>query len=207
LVGSVELVQALITLFVVCDPLGSLPVFMALSGEMDGSSRRRLALLGVLTAFALLAGFATFGRGLLDVLEISTESFRIAGGMILFLFALTLVFGEPKHKRDLAERGEIGQAAVFPLAVPSIASPGAMLTATLLAGGETGLSGPLVVIGLLAAVLAATFLILLAAEPLHRVIGDAGAAAISRVMGMILAAIAVDEVLRAMVHLGVLEGL
>ena len=197
------LLQDLITLFVVCDPLGSLPVFMAVSEGLSPTRQRRLAMLAVLTAFGVLAGFATLGRDLLALLEISPESFRIAGGTVLFLFALTLIFGEPKHERDLASRRDIGQAAVFPVAIPSIASPGAMLTATLLAEGE-GWAGAVTTLALLAAVMAATFAILLAAGPLHRVIGDAGAAAISRVMGMILAAIAVDEVLRALVHIGAL---
>lgn len=199
------LAQDFITLFVVCDPLGSLPVFMAVTVGMSGRRQRRLAVLAVLTAFLVLAGFALFGRDLLALLDISPESFRIAGGMVLFLFALTLILGEPKHERDLAARSDIGQAAVFPVAIPSIASPGAMLTATLLAESEGGaVHGPLGMLALLAAVMAATLVILLLATPLHRVIGDAGAAVISRVMGMILAAIAVDEVLRALVHIGAL---
>jgi multiple antibiotic resistance protein len=200
---SAGLAQDLITLFVVCDPLGSLPVFMAVGEELSAPRQRRLAALVALTAFGVLAGFALFGRGLLDLLDISPESFRIAGGLILFLFALTLVFGEPKHERDLASRRDLGQAAVFPLAIPSIASPGAMLTATLLAEGD-GVSAAGAVVAMLAAVLLATFAILLAARPIHRIIGDAGAAVISRIMGMILAAVAVDEVLRALVHIGVI---
>jgi multiple antibiotic resistance protein len=157
-----------------------------------------------MTAFIVLSGFALIGRDVLDLLDISPESFRIAGGLILFLFALTLVFGEPKHEKDLAGQRDLSQAAVFPLAIPSIASPGAMLAATLLAEEDGAAGGPLGVIALLAAVMAATLAILLAGPALHRVIGDAGAAAISRVMGMILGAIAVDEVLRAFVHIGAL---
>jgi multiple antibiotic resistance protein len=197
------MLQDFLTLLVVCDPLGSLPVLMAAGAGLSPARQRRLAVLAVLTAFGVLAGFALFGRDLLDLLDISTDSFRIAGGMILFLFALTLVFGDPKHERDLATGGaDLANAAVFPLAIPSIASPGAMLSATLLAEGD---GGPLAVVGLIAAALLVTMLVLLAAAPLHRVIGDAGAAVTSRVMGMILAAIAVDEILRAMAHIGLLE--
>jgi multiple antibiotic resistance protein len=177
---------------------------MALGEGMSPSRQRRLALLAVLFAFGVLSGFALFGRDMLDLLRISPESFRIAGGMILFLFALTLVFGEPKHERDLASRRDIGEAAVFPLAIPSIASPGAMLMAALLVESDGNGATPLGVVGLLAFVLTATFAILLTAGPLHRLIGDAGAALISRVMGMILAAIAVDEILRALAHIGVI---
>lgn len=199
------LLQDFITLFVVCDPLGSLPVLMSVSEGMSDSRRRRLAALAVLTAFLVLALFAAVGRQFLDLIDISVESFRIAGGMVLFLFGLTLIFGQPKHEADLASSEGVGQTAVFPIAIPSIASPGAMLTATLLAGGggDGGL-GRLGVIALLAAVMAVTLAILMAAGPLHRVIGDAGAAAITRVMGMILTAIAVDEVLKALIHIGAL---
>lgn len=202
-----ELLETAVLLFVVVDPLGSLPVFMAVSAELSGRARRRLALEAVGVAFAVLAGFALGGRPLLSLLDVSIESFRAAGGVVLFLFALTLIFGDPKHERDLASAGDLAQTAVFPLAIPSLASPGAMLAATLLAqGGAPGAPGPAATLALLAAVLALAAAILIAAGPLHQAIGDAGAAAISRVMGMILAAVAADEVLGALARMGALPG-
>jgi len=197
-------IQAFVTLWVVVDPLGTLPVLMALATGMSAADRHRLAIEAVVVAFGVLAVFCLFGGAVLRGLDISVESFRIAGGMVLFLFALTLIFGESKHERDLASAGSIAQSAVFPLAMPSLASPGAMLTVTLLAEEDQRSVGILWTLGLLAGVMLTALAILLLSGPLHRVIGDAGAAVISRVMGMILAAIAVNEVLLGFVHIGAL---
>lgn len=161
-----------------------------------------------LAAFGFLALFAVAGAPALSALGVSLEAFRIAGGIVLFLFALRLIFGEPKHQSDLASVSSLAQTAVFPLAIPSLASPGAMLAATLTsfgAGGE-GL-GPLLTLALLAAVMLTALALLLAASPIHRVIGDAGAGAISRIMGVVLAAVAVEEVLGAFVSLGALPAI
>lgn len=125
---------------------------------------------------------------------------------MLLLFALTLIFGDDKHERDLASYGGVDQAAAFPVAIPSLASPGAMLTVVLLADGESG-PIPWFSLALLAGAMATALIILLAAEPLHKAIGDAGAAVISRVMGMILAAVAVDEMLRALVEIELIPAL
>lgn len=199
-------VQGFITLWVVIDPLGTLPVFMTVAAGLGGAPRRRLAFEATAIAFGVLAGFAFFGRAVLDVLDISLVSFRIAGGIVLLLFALTLIFGDDKHERDLASYGGVDQAAAFPVAIPSLASPGAMLTVVLLADGESG-PIPWFSLALLAGAMATALIILLAAEPLHKAIGDAGAAVISRVMGMILAAVAVDEMLRALVEIELIPAL
>lgn len=203
-----DLVQRAAAMWVVVDPLGTLPVMIAVSAGMTLAAARRLALRAVLTAFCLLAGFMLFGRAVLEALDISLVSFEIAGGMILFLFAMELIFSDPKHERDLAARRNPAEAAVFPLAIPSLASPGAMLTATLTAEEiGTGLTGAAMGLAMLAAVMASALAILWMAEPLHARIGAAGAALISRVMGMILAAIAVNEVLRALAQLGVISAI
>lgn len=200
-----DLIQRALAMWVVVDPLGTLPVMIAVSAGMTARAARHLALRGVLTAFGVLAGFMLFGRTVLDALDISLISFEIAGGMILFLFALELIFANPKHERDLAAHRNPAEAAVFPLAIPSLASPGAMLTATLTAEDVgVGIIGMLTGLALLAGVMASALAILWMAAPLHRRIGDAGSALISRVMGMILAAIAVNEVLRAFGQLGVI---
>jgi multiple antibiotic resistance protein len=204
--GSVDLVQDFATLWVVVDPLGSLPVLMTLAGRETGRTRHRLALEAVVIAFVVLAAFAVFGLWVLQGLGINLVSFRIAGGIVLMLFALMLIFGGDKHERDLASYGGVDQAAAFPLAIPSLASPGAMLVVVLLAERE-GTALPVVTLGLLGAALLTALAILLLAGPLHRLIGDAGAAVISRVMGLILAAVATDEVLRALETLGLLSGI
>lgn len=197
-------VQAFITLWVVVDPLGTLPVLMTVSEGLAPGQQRRIALEAVAVAGGVLALFALLGGPLLSALDISINSFRIAGGMVLFLFALTLVFGEAKHRRDLASHGPVDRIAVFPVAIPSMASPGAMLVVTLLAQDPQHY-GALVTLALLAGVMATAALILLLARPLHGAIGDTGASVVSRIMGMILASVAVDEVLEAFVNIGVIE--
>jgi multiple antibiotic resistance protein len=195
-------------MWVVVDPLGTLPVMIAVSAGLTAAAARRMAVRAVLTAFCVLAGFMLFGRAVLDALDISLISFEIAGGLVLFVFALQLIFADPKHERDLAAHRNPAEAAVFPLAIPSLASPGAMLTATLTAEEVgSGISGAATGLAMLGAVMASALAILWMAEPLHARIGDAGAALISRVMGMILAAIAVNEVLRALGQLGVIPAI
>ncbi|MGG7565763.1 MarC family protein [Rhodovulum sp. DZ06] len=192
-----------LSLWVVVDPLGTLPVMIAVSAGLGAAAARRLALRAALTAFAVLAGFMLLGRTVLAALEIPLHAFQIAGGLVLLLFALELIFADPKHERDLAAHQSPAEAAVFPLAIPSLASPGAMLTATLTAEEVgAGWGGKLLGLGLLGAVMLSALLILLAAAPLHRRIGDAGSALISRVMGMILAAVAVTEMLRGFAAVG-----
>jgi multiple antibiotic resistance protein len=204
--GSADLFQDFATLWVVVDPLGSLPVLMTLAGRETGRTRHRLAIEAVVIAFLVLAAFALFGLWVLQGLGIDLVSFRIAGGIVLMIFALMLIFGGDKHEMDLASYDSVDQAAAFPLAIPSLASPGAMLLVVLLAENE-GRTVPVVTLGLLAAALLTALAILLLAGPLHRLIGDAGAAVISRVMGLILAAVATDEVLRALETLGLVSGI
>ena len=194
-----------LSLWVVVDPLGTLPVMIAVSAGLAAPAARRLAIRACLTAFAVLAAFMLGGRAVLSALEIPAPAFQIAGGLVLLLFALELVFADPKHERDLAAHADPKEAAVFPLAIPSLASPGAMLTATLMTedlGVEGGLARQATGLALLTVVMASALAILLAAGWLHRLIGDAGAALISRIMGMILAAVAVTEMLRGLAAYG-----
>ena len=200
-----DLLRRALSLWVVVDPLGTLPVMIALSAGLPAVAARRLAIRACLTAFAVLAAFMLFGRAILQALDIPAPAFQIAGGLVLLLFALELVFSDPKHERDLAAHADPKEAAVFPLAIPSLASPGAMLTATLMTeeldvtgAGGGGPAAQAAGLALLTLVMASALAILLAAQPLHRAIGDAGSALISRIMGMILAAVAVTEMLRGL---------
>ena len=200
-----DLLRRALSLWVVVDPLGTLPVMIAVSAGLSAAAARRLAIRACLTAFAVLAAFMLAGRSVLAALEIPAPAFQIAGGLVLLLFALELVFADPKHERDLAAHADPKEAAVFPLAIPSLASPGAMLTATLMTddlGVEGGLARQATGLALLTLVMASALAILLAAGWLHRLIGDAGAALISRIMGMILAAVAVTEMLRGLAAYG-----
>ena len=149
----------------------------------------------------ILLFFIIGGKVLLAALGIPLTSFQIAGGIVLFLFALTMVFGPPKAEKELveAETAEhLRDIAVYPLAVPSIAGPGAMLGAVMLSDtGHFSLSDDAMNIAVTMVVLLATLGLLLMAYRINRAIGDSGVSVLSRIMGLILAAVAVDSVIQA----------
>ena len=193
------LLHDFITLWVVIDPIGTLPVFLAVTYGLSARARRRVALKAVVAAFAVLLGFILVGQLVLEGLGIALASFQLAGGIVLFLFALTMIFGQGKPQSELEERPSLTQTAIFPLAIPSLASPGAMLAVVILTDNNRfSLVQQAVTAGLMAGVMVAALAVLWAANPIRSAIGDAGASVISRVMGMILAAVAVDAVLAAL---------
>ncbi|MDF2234438.1 MarC family protein [Albimonas sp. CAU 1670] len=203
-----SLLRDFITLWVVIDPIGTLPVFLAVTFGVSAAARRRIAVHAVLVAFVVLTGFILAGQLVLEGLGIPLPSFQLAGGIVLFLFALSMIFGPGKPQSDLDDSASITQTAVFPVAIPSIASPGAMLAVVILTDNDRfSVTQQAMTAGLMAVVLAATLAIMLAVNPIHRLIGDAGASVISRVMGMILAAVAVDAVLNALQTIGALPAM
>lgn len=203
-----QLLQEFVTLWVVIDPIGTLPVFLAVTVGMSARQRRAVALRAVSVAFVVLALFIVAGQVVLEALGLALPSFQIAGGIVLFLFALSMIFGHSKPEEEIAEAERVARTSVFPVAIPSIASPGAMLAVVVLTDNDRfSVAHQLMTGALMALVLAATLVILLAAQPLHRVLGATGEAVISRVMGLVLAAVAVDAVLRALVTVGALPPL
>lgn len=200
-----DLIRDFVTIFVVVDPIGTLPVFVHATRGASVADQRGIALRAVAVAGGVLLFFVVFGQVLLEQIGISLASFQIAGGIVLFLFALTMIFGEGKPAAEVdAAAPDPMETAVFPLAMPSIASPGAMLAMVALTDNTRfSVAEQAVTVGLLAAVLAVALAVMLAAAPLNRRLGAGGAAVISRVMGMILAAVAVDTVLRGLAALGV----
>ncbi|MEQ8257222.1 MAG: MarC family protein [Roseovarius confluentis] len=201
------LARELVTLIVVIDPVGSIPVFLFAVQGVPRALHRRFALRAVAIAALVLLAFLVGGQFLLESLGLRLGSFQVAGGIILFLFAMTMIFGESKPAREIeeAERDHLA-GAVFPLAMPSIASPGAMLAIVILTDNHTeSLADQAITAGLLMLVLLLTLGLLLAATHVHRMIGSTGASVISRVMGIVLATIAVDAVLGGFNALGVME--
>ncbi|MGF1658257.1 MAG: MarC family protein [Rubrimonas sp.] len=199
------LIRDFITLFVVIDPIGSVPIFIHATRSAPADRHRAIAVRAVLVAGGVLMFFLVAGQLLLEGIGISLASFRIAGGIVLFLFALSMIFGDSKPETELAEADadDSMDKAVFPLAMPSIASPGAMLAVVALTDNDRfSVAQQAVTAGLLVGVLAITLAVLFAAVPLNRRLGSSGASVISRVMGIILAAVAVDAVLRALVDIG-----
>lgn len=203
-----SVLESFVTLWVVIDPIGTIPVFIAVTAGMTAAARRKTALLATLVSIGVLLFFLILGQILIDALGISLLSFQVAGGIILFLFALTMIFGEPKQETDLksvvddATEPERPSPAIFPLAVPSLASPGAMLAIVLLTDNDQVAIGnqaftAVVMVG----VLGIACLFMLLAEPIMKLIGHSGAAIVSRVMGMILASVAADAVLTSIVEI------
>lgn len=201
------LIREFVTLFVVIDPVGTVPVFLFAVQGVPAALHRRFALRAVAIAALVLLLFLVGGQILLETLGLRLGSFQIAGGIVLFLFAMTMIFGEskPVHEIEEAERDHLA-GAVFPLAMPSIASPGAMLAIVILTDNHTEtLTEQAVTAGLLLVVLFLTLMLLLMAGFIHRIIGSTGASVISRVMGIVLATIAVDSILGGMNMLGILD--
>ncbi len=186
-----------VLLWSVIDPIGTIPVFIAIAASLHGGvNPRQLAYKAITVAGCVLLFFVVAGEFLLDAMGIPLEAFQIAGGLVLFLFALTMIFGESKPEEELhmVQRGM--QSAVFPLAIPSIASPGAMTAAVLLTDNHRfswihQFFTTLVIL----VVLAITLVAMLLATRIMKIIGEAGASVVSRVMGLILAAVAVNSVL------------
>lgn len=187
-----------VTLWVVIDPLGTLPVFLAITATVDAATRRRSAIVAVLVSFAVLVFFVFAGHWLLARMGVSIGAFQIAGGVVLFLFALSMIHGNVHGEAHAGGDVNPMDLAIYPLAIPSIASPGAMLAAVVLTDdARNNFPDQMQTVVTFAAVLALTLAILLAAGPISRLIGRGGSAVISRVMGMILTALAVDLILTA----------
>lgn len=207
------LLSEFITLWVVIDPIGTLPVFIGATASLEPRLARMVAARAVLTAFLILLLFILFGQVILDALGLGLPSFQIAGGLVLFLFALTMIFGDGKPSHEVAQvekplsdqHVQARRVAVFPLAMPSIASPGAMLAVVMLTDNDRfSMAHQAMTASIMTVVLLVTLLILLAAAPILKVLRETGAAVVSRVMGMILAAVAVDTVLKGFVAIGVI---
>ncbi|WP_064683707.1 MarC family protein [Rhizobium bangladeshense] len=194
-----QLINAFTTLLVTIDPPGLAPLFLGLTTGMSRAQRTQVALRGSTIAFIILAVFALFGAGVLGVLGISIGAFRIAGGLLLFWIAFEMVFEKRQDRKEKATevaitKDHIENVAVFPLALPLIAGPGAISATILLAGTLATSIGKLQLIGVIAANLLLTFLMLLVAERLDRFLGVTGRAILTRLLGVILAALAAQFV-------------
>jgi multiple antibiotic resistance protein len=200
------MLEQFLTLWVVIDPIGTVPVFIAVTAAIGAKHRPRVAAQAVAVAAGVLLLFLVAGQFVIYGLGIGLEAFQIAGGIVLFLFALTMIFGQSKPERETEEVEEAGppsmELAVFPLAIPSIASPGAMLAVVLLTDNNRfSVPEQLVTAALMLVVLGVAFGLMLLAGPILKLIGKGGAAIISRVMGMLLASVAIDNVIEAVFDL------
>ena len=192
-------VSAFVTFLVVIDPPGCAPIFAGLTREASAAHRRSMAIRSVLIASGILLFFALLGEDLLSALGVSLSAFRISGGIMLFLIAIDMVFEKRTERREnraeeVASR-DVEDVSVFPMAIPMIAGPGSIASAMLLTARAEGLGETLTVLGALVATLMLTLIALLAAGPLMRLLGHKMEAMITRLLGVILAALAVQFVI------------
>lgn len=195
---------AFVTLFVVVDPIGLAPLFVALTGGMEPAARRRAGIRAVLIAAALMTLFGLLGDRLLGAVGISLPAFRIAGGALLFLTALDMLFERRTQRREGQHPTHADDPSVFPLATPLIAGPGALATMILLTGQAGGWTGVVVVHLAMAAVLVVVFALFQAAAPIERALGRTGTMVVTRLLGMLLAALATQFILDGMRGAGLL---
>ena len=193
-------VSACITFFVVIDPPGCAPIFASLTGGAAPAHRRAMAIRSVAIASGILLFFGLFGEDLLGALGVSLDAFRIAGGIMLFLIALEMVFEKRTERREsraqeINATPEIEDISVFPMAIPMIAGPGSIASIMLMMARSDGLDESLIVLGALASILVLTLVALLAAGPLMRLLGHKVEAMITRILGVILAALAAQFVI------------
>lgn len=192
--------SAFATFFVVIDPPGCAPIFASLTRDAAARERRMMAVRSVAIAAAILLFFGLFGEDLLEALGISLAAFRIAGGIMLFLIALEMVFEKRQERREnraneINASPEQDDISVFPMAIPMIAGPGSIASVMLLMARSDGMDESLMVIGALAAILILTMLALLAAGPMMRLLGHKVEGMITRILGVILAALAAQFVI------------
>ena len=191
--------NAFVTLLVVVDPLGLAPIFAALTRGFTEKHKRESAIRGTMLGALILFLFALAGDVLLEALGIGLPAFRIAGGLLLFLLALDMVFARPSGMRATTVREQEEESfqqdiSVFPLAIPLIAGPGAITTVLLYTGGSS--PGQLALfMGVLFVILLLTLASLLLAPRVMQLFGETGANVLSRVLGVLLAALAVQFVL------------
>jgi multiple antibiotic resistance protein len=192
-------ISALLTLFVVVDPVGLVPTFLAVTEDLPQRARRSVAVRSSIIAGAILIGTALIGDWLLRTLSISLPAFRIAGGLLLFSIASEMVFGvrlrrEGREAEEAVEE-HVRNIAAFPLAIPLLAGPGAITATVLLAGRANGnLTLIAILIGIVVLVAASCFVAFLFAERIGRAIGLTGNIVLSRLLGVLLAALAVQYV-------------
>ena len=193
------LLTGFVTLFVILDPLGLIPLFLTLTPGASAAERRRTAMRASVIAFAILALFAITGPAVLDGLGITLGAFRVAGGLFLFWIGFELVFEKRNERKGRsAERAvddvDDADIAAFPLAIPLMAGPGAISAVILLAGNLPGVVGKIGLLLVITAAMLATFACLAVAHRLDHFLGATGRAVISRLLGVLLAALAVQFV-------------
>lgn len=191
--------NAFVTLLVTIDPPGLAPLFLALTGGMNRAERGQVALRASIIAFGILALFAVAGTTILAVFGITLPAFRVAGGLLLFYIAFEMIFERRNERKEKSADAaitvdHIRNIAAFPLALPLIAGPGAISATVLLSGTFEAAHHRAMLVAIIAACIGLTWLVFIAAERIDRFLGETGRSILTRLLGVILAALAVQFV-------------
>jgi multiple antibiotic resistance protein len=200
------LLNAVVTLLVTIDPLGLVPIFIVVTAGMSAAARRRAALRATVTAAIVLIAFAFVGQPLIDLLGISIPAFRIAGGLLLFWIAFEMVFDFRRTRKaatadlaagatvEISADDSVHDVAIFPLAIPLIAGPGAISATILIASRAPDYTGVIALIVIIVALIGLCFAVFLLADRIDRALGATGRIVLTRLLGVILAALAIQFV-------------
>ena len=191
-----EILTTVFFIFAVIDPIGTIPVYLEATKEFDVIHKKKIAIRASIMAFLILLFFIVIGQIILDGMEVSLDAFQISGGVILFLFALTMIFGEGKPEQEKNRITDYKHVTIFPIAIPSLASPGAIMAVVLMTNNQIySIQEQAITTIIVLVVIGITCLILLTANYLQKIIGSYGITVLSKIMGLILASYAVQSIL------------
>jgi len=191
-----EIITTILFLIAVIDPLGSVPVYLEATKNFDKIHKRKIAIRASMVAFFILLFFIIIGQLILEGMKVSLDAFQISGGLILFLFALTMIFGDGKPENEKSKITDYMHVAIFPIAIPSIASPGAIMAVVLMTNNNLySIKQQAITSVLVLVVVAITCGLLLVANIVQKRVGEYGITVISKIMGLILASYAVQSIL------------
>lgn len=194
-----SLFNAFVTILVTIDPPGLAPLFLAVTRGMNREQRRQVSIRASVIGFAVMALFAVAGASILSVFGITLPAFRVAGGFLLFFIAFEMVFEKRQDRKEKISnvaitRDHIHNVAAFPLAIPLIAGPGAISATVLISGGLPTLAGQAALVAIIFVCLVLTYLVFVLAERIDGILGETGRSILTRLLGVILAALAVQFV-------------
>tara|TARA_R110000796_G_scaffold37722_1_gene95037 strand:+ start:80423 stop:81037 length:615 start_codon:yes stop_codon:yes gene_type:complete len=191
-----EIITTILFLVAVIDPLGSVPVYLEATKNFDKQHKRKIAIRASAVAFFILLFFIIIGQLILEGMKVSLNAFQISGGVILFLFALTMIFGDGKPENEKNKITDYKHVSVFPIAIPSIASPGAIMAVVLMTNNNLyTIQQQAVTTVLVLFVVVLTCILLLIANVVLQKVGEYGITVISKIMGLILASYAIQSIL------------
>lgn len=206
-----QFIKILATLLIVVDPIGLVPIYLALTGSMDAARRRSVFRTALLVSFLVMATFILAGSFILKVLGISPGAFYVSGGILLFLTAVDMLYGKAKrssgHDSSTEAQEEAGNVAIFPLAIPMIAGPGSITAIILFTGsGDSPLGAGAMLLAAAVLTLGAAALAMAASRGILRLVGKKGVTVLERIMGLLLAGLSIQFAYEGLLRLGFLGG-